>query len=146
MEENGDEHVLSAACLCFPSSWSLDEKIGKPLIKIHEPVPSYDDQIAKRVQRLFDAIRVDRPMYRVNTLIYSDPNLHQPRTMSARRKVLKTSKLWLRSEFQSLIRLPITKAVIFCIHNTIVPVESLTNQQQEQLKFEDLMSAYGVES
>jgi uncharacterized protein (DUF433 family) len=42
--------------------------------------------------------------------------------------------------------LPITKAVIFCIHNTIVPVESLTNQQQEQLKFEDLMSAYGVES
>ena len=58
MEENGDEHVLSAACLCFPSSWSLDEKIGKPLIKIHEPVPSYDDQIAKRVQRLFDAIRV----------------------------------------------------------------------------------------
>lgn len=146
MEEDGDEHVLSAACLCFPSSWSLDEKIGKPLIKIHEPVPSYDDQIAKRVQRLFDAIRVGQPMYRVNTLIYSDPNLHQPRTMSARRKVSKVSKLWLRSEFQSLIRLPITKAVIFCIHNTIVPVESLTNQQQEQLKFEDLMSAYGVES
>ena len=28
--------------MCFPSSWSLDEKIGRQLIKIHEPVPSYD--------------------------------------------------------------------------------------------------------
>ena len=144
MEEDGPEHKLSAACLCFPSSWSLDEKIGRQLIKIHEPVPSYDAQIAKRVQRLFDAIRVNNPMFRVNSLIYSDPNLHQPRTMSARRKVSNASKLWLRSEFQTLIRMPISKAVIFCIHNSIVPMESLNKVQREQLNVDELMSAYGV--
>lgn len=144
MEEDDVEHKLSAACLCFPSSWSLDEKIGRPLIKIHEPVPSYNEQIAKRVQRLFDAIRVDHPIFRVNTLIYSDPNLHQPRTMSTRRKVSTDNKLWLRSEFQTLIRMPISKAVIFCIHNTIVPMESLSKAQQEQLEVKDLIHAYGV--
>ena len=28
MERQGEEHVLTGACLCFPSSWSLDEKLG----------------------------------------------------------------------------------------------------------------------
>jgi hypothetical protein len=64
--------------------------------------------------------------------------------MSARRQVSNASKLWLRSEFQTLIRMPISKAVIFCIHNTIVPMESLTKEQREQLDVDELMSAYGV--
>jgi hypothetical protein len=145
MELQDNEHVLTAACLCFPSSWSLSEKIGKPLIKIHEPVPSYDEDLARRVQRLFDVIRVDHPMFRVNTLIYSDPNLHQPRTMSARRSISKNDKLWVRSEFQSLIRLRDSKSVIFGIHNTIVPLQNLSILQQKQLELENLMQAYGVE-
>ena len=145
MELQDDEHVLTAACLCFPSSWSLSEKIGKPLIKIHEPVPSYDEDLARRVQRLFDVIRVDHPMFRVNTLIYSDPNLHQPRTMSTRRSISKNDKLWVRSEFQSLIRLRVSKAVIFGIHNTIIPLQNLSTLQQKQLELENLMQAYGVE-
>ena len=145
MEAQDDEHVLTAACLCFPSSWSLSEKIGRPLIKIHEPVPNYTADLARRVQRLFDIIRVQHPMFRVNTLIYSDPNLHQPRTMSARRSISKNNKLWVRSEFQSLIRLQLTKAVIFGIHNTIVPLEMLSKTQKKQLELENLMKAYGVE-
>ena len=145
MEAQDDEHVLTAACLCFPSSWSLSEKIGRPLIKIHEPVPNYTADLARRVQRLFDIIRVGHPMFRVNTLIYSDPNLHQPRTMSARRSISKNNKLWVRSEFQSLIRLQTTKAVIFGIHNTIVPLETLSKTQKKQLELENLMKAYGVE-
>jgi len=144
MEADDDEHVLSAACLCFPSSWSLSEKIGRPLIKIHEPVPNYTPDLAKRVQRLFNVIRVGHPMFRVNTLIYSDPNLHQSRTMSARRRISRNSKLWVRSEFQSLIRLPITEAVIFGIHNTIVPLHTLNASQKKQLEVENLMKAYGV--
>ena len=145
MELQGDEHVLTAACLCFPSSWSLTEKIGRPLIKIHEPVPNYTADLARRVQRVFDVIRVGHPMFRVNTLIYSDPNLHQPRTMSTRRSISKSNKLWVRSEFQSLVRLQATKVVIFGIHNTIVPLESLTKIQKKQLELENLMQAYGVE-
>ena len=35
MERQGDEHVLTGAVLCFPASWSLAEKIGRPLTGIH---------------------------------------------------------------------------------------------------------------
>ncbi|TIU52784.1 MAG: DUF3445 domain-containing protein, partial [Mesorhizobium sp.] len=32
---------LAAGSLCFPSSWSLLEKFGKPLQQIHAPVPGF---------------------------------------------------------------------------------------------------------
>ena len=47
------EHILTGAVLCFPSSWTLSEKLGKPLLRIHMPVASYDSQMGARVQRMF---------------------------------------------------------------------------------------------
>ena len=38
LQKVGEEHVLTAASLCFPASWSLEEKFLKPLIDIHIPV------------------------------------------------------------------------------------------------------------
>ncbi len=29
--KRGEEHVLTAALLCFPAAWTLAEKIGRPL-------------------------------------------------------------------------------------------------------------------
>ena len=57
LERRGDEHVLSGDVLCFPASWTLAQKIGKPLIAIHDPVVDYDSAIATRVQRLFDGVQ-----------------------------------------------------------------------------------------
>ena len=34
-----DEAVLVAGCLCFPAHWNLPDKIGKPLTRVHDPVP-----------------------------------------------------------------------------------------------------------
>jgi len=77
--EGAAEHVLIAAALLFPASWTLAEKFGRPLIRIHKPVGEYDDAMAARVQRLFDGVQVGRPLWRFNALWYSDPTLHQPR-------------------------------------------------------------------
>ena len=40
--EGGDEHVLTGAILCFPSNWTLAEKFGRGLARIHLPVERYD--------------------------------------------------------------------------------------------------------
>jgi hypothetical protein len=121
MEKRGDEHVLTAAVLCFPASWLLAEKFMRGLIGIHDPVDPYDDQVAKRVQRLFDGIQVDRPLWRFNALRYADPALFQPRSMYARRPgEERHAARYLRSERQTLIRLPKTHAVVFGIHTFVV--------------------------
>jgi dimethylamine monooxygenase subunit A len=115
----GDEHVLVAAILCFPASWTLAQKIGRPLSGIHTPVASYDDRIATSVQRMFNAIRVEQPLWRGNSLLYDDPTLHQPRTEGARRP-RPVAKTYVRSERQCLLRLPETRAVVFTIHTYVV--------------------------
>ncbi len=132
MQPRGDEHVLTGAVLCFPASWTLAQKIGKPLTGIHVPVPHYDEGMARRVQRLFDAIRVGQPLMRFNALIYDDPTLHQPRREGEARP-RPVEKIYLRSERQVLMRLPQTGAVLFSIHTYVVRIASLTVAEREGL-------------
>ena len=120
------EHVLTAAALCFPGSWSLAEKFLRPLTGIHAPVAEYDAGIARRVQRLFDGIQPGRPIWRANALVYADPGLHQPRTEAARRPKSWEGPRWLRVERQTLARLPDSGAVLFAIHTYVVPFEALS--------------------
>jgi hypothetical protein len=136
MEKHGDEHVLTAGLLCFPSSWSLAEKIGRPLLAIHAPVTSYTDDIGRRVQRLFDAVQPGRPLWRANALRYTDPTLFQPRRSTARRDHAEAEKSggYIRSERQCILRLPKTWAVVFSIQNRVVRMEDLTPQQANGLK------------
>lgn len=130
LQKHGDEHVLTGAILCFPASWRLSEKFMRPLIAIHEPVDSYDPDIARRVQRLFDGIQVGRPLWRFNALWYDDPELHQPRSASAPREIRdRGSARFLRSERQTLLRLPDTQAVVFSIHTYVLPVEHLPKME-----------------
>jgi hypothetical protein len=115
LEKRGAEHVLTSAVLCFPASWRLADKVGRPLTTIHDPVPAYDGNIAARVQRLFDGVQVGRPLWRFNRLRYADPDLHQPV-----RQDPEAPRPFHRSERQCILRLPRTQAVVFTIHTYVV--------------------------
>lgn len=43
LQPSPDGYVLAAASVCFPLRWRLQQKIGHPLVEIHQPVPGYDD-------------------------------------------------------------------------------------------------------
>ena len=121
LQKKDNEHVLTAAALCFPASWLLGEKFLKPLIAIHFPVKAYDDNIAIRVQRLFDGLQINRPVWRFNALYYEDPNLFQPRSVNQpRRKPAPNKVKYFRSERQTIIKLPESGAIIFGIHTFVV--------------------------
>ena len=122
LQKVGSEHVLTGAVLCFPASWSLSEKFRKPLVDIHVPVNGYTEDIAKRVQRLFDGVREARPLWRFNALWYDDPTLHQPRSANERRAPVDPSTApFFRSEKQCILRLPVSDAVVFSIHTFVLP-------------------------
>jgi dimethylamine monooxygenase subunit A len=131
--EGGEEHVLTGAILCFPSNWTLAEKFGKGLVRIHLPVDRYDEGVARRVQRLFDAIRPEAPIMRANLLLYSDPALFNPRREFARHTPDPGAAEYVRVERQTLLRLPETRAVIFSIHTYMVRPADLTPEQSAKL-------------
>ncbi|NOX41809.1 MAG: DUF3445 domain-containing protein [Alphaproteobacteria bacterium] len=133
MEGQGDEHLLTAGVLCFPASWSLAEKFGKNLVGIHTPVAEYTDDLARRVQRLFDHIKPERPMWRANFLTYANPDLFQPRVENNRRQAESAGDLWVRVERQCLLKLPITGAVVFSIHSHVVPISVLSEPERDEL-------------
>ena len=121
LEKRGQEHVLTGAILCFPASWTLAQKIGRPLVRIHAPVTDYDDGIAKRVQRLFDGVQDGRPLWRANHLRYTDPALFQPRPENDPRPVGRPDDDYIRSERQTVLRITnAAEAVAFVIHTTVV--------------------------
>ncbi|SPF76617.1 hypothetical protein ALP8811_01626 [Aliiroseovarius pelagivivens] len=125
LQKQDDEHVMTGAILCFPASWSLDQKYMKSLVKIHIPVDDYTPDIAARVQRLFDGIQVGRPMWRANYLSYNDPELFQPRREEERRSFSPEKEKWLRVERQTMKRLPRTGAVVFSIHSYVLSWQRL---------------------
>lgn len=142
MQEGASEHVLTGAILCFPASWSLSEKIGRPLMAIHGPVPEYDPVIGRRVQRLFDAIRPDTVLFRANAHRHHDPSLYHPRSESDPPHVRRgpPGGRYLRSERQTFRRLPDSGAVVFTIHTTMIEVGRLTEAQRAGLEEAGLKS------
>jgi len=132
LNKTGDEHVLKAAALCFPASWRLDQKIGKPLGAIHSPVSSYDAVLARKVQKMLDLMRPEQALWRANCLIYSNPDLFQPQRRIDRPDLYGAQK-WVRVERQTLRKLPQTGAVVFGIHTSQVRLDSLPEDAQKEV-------------
>ena len=134
MQEDGQgEHLLSGAILCFPAGWRLAEKLGRPMLRIHQPVAKYTGDVARRVQRLMDAVRPGMPLWRANghrsrAPLFNPLPEDQPKDLTA-----QDAMPFIRSERQCLLRLPVTGAVVFSIHTYLVRVEDLTAEQAAAL-------------
>ena len=131
------EHMLEGGVLCFPALWTLKEKIYKPLSRIHKPVLHYDDRITKSVQRMFNNLKVDKPVWRANWYLYEDPELFSPlseKFSHTTKKEYFEGDFWVRVERQTLKRLPVTNAIIFGIHTYMVNKKQLTLKQITSLK------------
>lgn len=134
MQKQGDAHVLTGAILCFPAQWTLAEKIGHPMVRIHKPVDDYDDGVAKRVQRIFDNLRVGQALWRGNLNPAQKADLFCPRRECDFENDLdvraSNAAPFLRSERQSLIRLPETDAIVFTIHTSMLRADRDSGRAQ----------------
>jgi dimethylamine monooxygenase subunit A len=130
MRREVDGWRLVAACLCFPSTWSLAEKFDRPMATIHAEVPGYAGQMATRVERIFDRLPDDVIVERFNWSIYGDAALHHPEPRSGPRPWRGNPGGFLRHghirvERQTLRRLPRSRDIVFTIRVHVDPVAML---------------------
>ncbi len=121
--QNG-HYRLTAASLCAPSYWRLLEKIGQPLDHIHAPVPGYADKLSQKINRFFQHIKVDRPVWRGNWSVVTSDRLYQPgneESAPISNPADIPQRCFIRTERQTLRRLPKTGAVVFSIRVQIKP-------------------------
>ncbi len=125
MQESNGSYYLTAASLCSPSHWSLDEKIGQPIRFIHDPIPHFHEALSDKIDRFFNHLRPEHIITRYNWSLQSDNHLAcypdaQPTTL-----LDADTALYYRYERQSLRRLPKTGAIAFTIRIHLQPLEQL---------------------
>ncbi len=140
-------YILTGASVCFPTRWVLAEKIGQPLERIHHPVPGYEDQLADKVIKFFDRLKVPRPAWRLNWSLINDPSLFQPRGHGRleRDTTITTQnageKLWIRIERQTLRRLPRTRDILFGIRVYVYPLKTLATRTERAAQLANAIRA-----
>ena len=108
---------LRGGALVFPTSWALEEKMGKPLQEIHAPVPGLNASIGARLDRMLLRLAPGSAWRRSNWGIAAtdELNMHPSRALPAPELPLRPERLWLRVEHQALVSLPRSRGLAFGI-------------------------------
>ena len=145
MAPGPDGYTLEAASLCFPARWRLMDKMGLPMSGIHKPVPDYSEKLSRPVDSFFNRIDVDRPVWRVNWSLTTDPTMFQPvRQKHCASELSITSKnagdmVYMRCERQTLRRLPDTGWILFTIKTYLDKVSKLHKYPKEAQNLSSLL-------
>ncbi|TGP23755.1 MULTISPECIES: DUF3445 domain-containing protein [unclassified Mesorhizobium] len=137
MRRGDDGWRLAAGSLCFPSSWSLREKFGKPLQQIHAPVPGFGPgtRPADLINRMFDGLQ-GQAVERFNWSIQADDALYHPLSNGERidRATNRPTRFpdgdinahaFMRVERQTLRKLPVSRDILFTIRIHLDPLAVL---------------------
>ena len=128
LQRDGDWRLV-AACVCFPSRWSLAEKIGTSLDAIHAPVPGYHESLAAPTNAVFDRLEPERSFWRLNWTLLDRPDLHQPAAVRAPGESAPEDWFF-RVERQTIRRLARSRAVVFTIRSYVTALSSLLDDQE----------------
>lgn len=130
MRPGPDGYVIAAAAVCFPSSWSLEAKFGKPMMEVHGPVPGWADGMGLRVDRIMASLKVDQPVWRTNWSVYSDDRLRHSGIAEETKDwfgndLEQAARMFVRVERQTLRRLPQSGDILFTIRIHLDPLSCL---------------------
>lgn len=126
MEKRDNQYCLSAASLCCPSHWRLEEKFGRPMREIHDPIPGFHRALTPRIDRFFEHIKPRLPVVRYNWSLQAHDQLNQRPDREPDAAIAPETPLFYRSERQSLSRLPETGAIAFTIRVYLHRLDTLT--------------------
>ena len=140
MRRTAEGWVLAAAALFFPTSWRLEDKLGKPLGDVHAPVPAFatgsrHDEV---IGRMFDALQPMQPVARGNWSVHSSAALRITDPHGQRVHHFETGgpllpQATLRRERQSLLKLPMSGDILFSISIDLDPLTTLSARECHEL-------------
>lgn len=108
---------VQAGCVCFPSFWSLPEKLGLAIDLVHAPVPGLNADLGAKIRVFLERLKPGEVWERWNWGLAATPerNCH-PATLRPRLDASATlAGTWFRVEQQALVRLPASGSILFGI-------------------------------
>ena len=131
------EFELQGGCVCFPSSWSLAEKIGRPLEAIHGPVPGLNSSIGSSLQAFLHKLPAGPAWLRHNWGLSrsAELNQHPERHLPRLDETSRPEDAWLRVEHQALVALPQSRGILFAIRIAMHPLAEVKRNEEAARRF-----------
>jgi hypothetical protein len=136
LKGNADRVIrLYGGCLCAPSSWRLNDKLGHPIEFIHGPVPGLNAHIGAAIHKFLAALKPGAASLRHNWGLSRSPELnqHPDRKLPLLDATVRADEVWLRVEHQALVALPESGGILFGIR--------VVNHSLKEVKANELAAA-----
>lgn len=127
-----EQYRLVGAAVAWPSDWHPKDKIGLPLRALHAPIAGYEEQLATGVDKFMDTLKPGAIYGRCNWFIAATGKKRWLEDRSAAEAFAHVTAanagetLFVRSERQTLSRLPQTGAIVFTIGIYVEPLAALS--------------------
>ena len=133
--EVGGRQRLVAACVCSPSYWTLRDKIGKSMRRIHESVPTLNHKVGNTIERFFKRCAPEKPFERRNWFIHGSD---QRFNLSPEDLPESHPRNWyIRSERETVCKLD-EHFLLFTINTEFYPLKAIFDYEQAR---SDLVAA-----
>lgn len=132
LREGEQQYRLVGAAVAWPSDWSPAAKLGLPLRALHAPIQGYEEQLATGVDNFMAKLKPGAIYGRCNWFIAATGALRwvaQPPEIAFAHVTGDNAgeALFVRSERQTLRRLPDTGAILFTIGVYVAPLGKLSH-------------------
>lgn len=108
---------MQAGVVCFPSHWAPESKLGLPIEAVHAPVPGLNQAIGPQIYKLLDRLPAGYAWQRLNWGLNAsaERNQHPQRALPWLTPDTPPGDIYLRLEYQALVRLSATGGILFGI-------------------------------
>ena len=133
-----EQYRLIGAAVAWPSDWVPADKMGLPLRALHAPIHGYEEQLASGVDHFMAKLKPGAIYGRANWFIAATDAGRWVAEAPERAFAHVTpdnagETLFVRSERQTLRRLPETGAILFTIGIYVSPFGRLSHRNQHRL-------------
>lgn len=141
MEKRDGQWRLTAASLCSPTFFTVEDALGRSLRELHGPVPAFAERFLGRLERIFDHLRPGHILERRNWTLVNSGELFLPSAAPVRAAIdaiapdRAAQALFLRVERQTLRALSEGRA-LFTIRIWRDPLIALRQTPDLMARFE----------
>ena len=138
LREGDEQYRLVGAAVAWPSDWTPADKMGLPLRALHAPIQGYEEQLASGVDHFMAKLKAGAIYGRCNWFIAATGDkrwVAEPPEKAFAHVTPENAgeTLFVRSERQTLRRLPETGAILFTIGIYVSPLGDLSTDNQSRL-------------
>lgn len=136
-------HRVTGGVVCFPSSWSLPDKLGLPMSAVHEPVPDLNAELGRKIDSFLSALKPGAAWTRENVGFSRDDRRNHHLSLPRRRldETIREDEVWVRVEEQLLRKLAPGGSVLFGIRVDVYPLRMILEDPIGVVRLEQMLAS-----